>query len=249
MQELESLRKQLEKPFPVDEIYWKPQVVRNGAGLAVIYLDARAACSRLDEVFPLAWEDSYKVLSDTPERTVVECSISITVPGGSVVTRRDVGESDNDISEGSKEASRWKSAVSDSFKRAAVKFGVGAYLYHLVKPWAPYDESKKIWTEEGLKYLKECYLAELEGKPSGKSPGARGGTGNSGEARITNKQVDFFNSLCRSAGVEAEEYLKAHDYATREAIPQAEFNTLVEELKSAALKRRALEDEPNKLPV
>lgn len=128
----------LRAPFPPAVLKWKPQVVKNDKALAAPYIDARAVQERLNDVLGVTgWQDSYIHIPNG----VVQCQLSIRIPGTSDwVTREDVGgESDQ------KDASdRCKSAVSDALKRAAVKFGVGAYLYRLPMTWVPYDPQKRV---------------------------------------------------------------------------------------------------------
>ena len=94
----------------------------------VQYITARMVMDRLDDVVsPIGWTDSYIVLSDGS----VECSLSITFDGSEWLTRCDVGTAEG--------TEPMKSAYSDALKRAAVKFGVGRYLYGDTPP--PQDES------------------------------------------------------------------------------------------------------------
>ena len=84
----------------------------------VQYITARMVMDRLDDVVsPIGWTDSYIVLSDGS----VECSLSVTFDGSEWLTRCDVGTAEG--------TEPMKSAYSDALKRAAVKFGIGRYLY------------------------------------------------------------------------------------------------------------------------
>lgn len=155
--ELQALTAALEAPFDLAAVDFKPQVVKGNSGLVATYVDARAVAERLDTVFPLAWESSEVVVESTPDKLAVCCTITLILPDGQKVSRSDVGVSDN----GEREADRHKSAWSDAFKRAAVKFGVGRYLYDLGKTWADYDPVKKTWTPDGLKKLEGAYRASV----------------------------------------------------------------------------------------
>jgi hypothetical protein len=117
-------------------------------GMVVAYVDARMVMDRLDEaVGPAGWTDEYRILSDRetkteagPIRTLeVECSLTLFLEDTGI-TKRDVGEGDT-----------LKAAYSDAFKRAAVKFGIGRYLYSLPKLWADLNEYKQIKDPEALK--------------------------------------------------------------------------------------------------
>jgi hypothetical protein len=75
----------------------------------------------------------------------VEVLCRLTVLG---ITKEDVGEGED-----------LKSAFSDAFKRVAVKFGVGRYLYELPKKWVPLKGGSI--TPGALRELREM-LADLE---------------------------------------------------------------------------------------
>ena len=157
MEQLARLR----APFPLEAVGFKPQVMKKdkSAAMAATYIDARAVAERLDEVFPLAWTDEYEVMEHVENRLTIECRLSIIL-NGQKITRSDVGESTN--SDDERSASRWKSATSDAFKRAAVKFGVGAYLYALPQVWADYDADKRRFAPAGLKKLEQGYAQAVK---------------------------------------------------------------------------------------
>ena len=103
--------------------------------MALCYIDARLVCDRLDDVLGVAgWEDTYQLLPDGS----VQCRLSLRLDGR-VVTREDVGSPSEQPDAGD----RLKAAFSDALKRAAVKFGVGRYLYRLPSQWVDYDPVKK----------------------------------------------------------------------------------------------------------
>ncbi len=107
----------LAAPWPKQEVKSRTQ-----AGRQMSYLTARQVMIRLDEIVgPENWWDDYTPL----ERSVV-CRLSIRLPDGQVVTKSDAGGMAGMQDEGDDE----KSGFSDAFKRAAVKFGVGRYLYN-----------------------------------------------------------------------------------------------------------------------
>jgi hypothetical protein len=89
------------------------------------YVKAPTVMNRLDDVVgPADWWDDYRIIDDL----TVECSLSIRLPDGQVITKRDVGlrkpAKDGRIDPGCS----WKAAYSDALKRAAVKFGVARHL-------------------------------------------------------------------------------------------------------------------------
>jgi hypothetical protein len=78
----------------------------------LVYIDARDVQDRLDEVCGMNWKDDYK---EVQGRLVCNLQVGSTV--------RTDGAGDTDF-EGE------KGGLSDAFKRAAVKFGIGRYLYN-----------------------------------------------------------------------------------------------------------------------
>lgn len=135
----EEVAGRLCEPFDPREVMWKPQSVKGNRALAICYIDARLVMDRLDEVAGVGgWSDEYAPLPDGS----VLCRLTVRV-GGEAVTKCDVGSP----SEQPDEHDRTKAAFSDALKRAAVKFGVGRYLYRLGHQWCDYDPQKKRFTE------------------------------------------------------------------------------------------------------
>lgn len=100
--------------------------------ICVAFIDARDAMSRLDDVFPFQWQRRHKMIG---ERLICEIGVKID---GEWVWREDTGTESNTEAQ--------KGEVSDSFKRAAVNWGVGQFLYKLPKISLPakcYGEFKK----------------------------------------------------------------------------------------------------------
>jgi hypothetical protein len=140
-----ALAEALQAPFEASEVKFKAQVVNGNRCLAVPYVNARAVMDRLDEVFGLlGWQDAYTPL---PDGTVI-CALTVfpsVCPdhppwtGPASVTRCDVGAPSEQPDEGD----RRKAAFSDALKRAAVKLGIGRYLYRVEPQWVDYDPQKK----------------------------------------------------------------------------------------------------------
>src|SRR5262249_40047565 len=130
-----SIAALLAAPFAVNEIRWKPQTVSGNRALAICYIDARAVIDRLDEVLVIdSWADAYQVL---PDGSVV-CTLKAKI-GDAWISKVDVGGPSEQPDEGD----RRKAAFSDALKRAAVKFGIGRYLYRLPRQWVDYDTKKR----------------------------------------------------------------------------------------------------------
>lgn len=100
---------------------WKIQSkAKDGKSATLVaYIDARDVMKLLDEVVgPEGWKDEYIVLTTND----VKCCLSIKV-GDEWIGKEDIGtQSDYEAEKG---------AFSDAFKRAAVKWGVGRFLYDL----------------------------------------------------------------------------------------------------------------------
>jgi hypothetical protein len=132
---VQEIAQALAAPFPPEEIRFKPAVVSGQRALALAYVDARAIQDRLDEVLGvLGWQDSYQVL---PDGSVV-CRLRLRL-GDEWITKMDVGSPSEQPDGGD----RLKAAFSDALKRAAVKFGIGRYLYRLPPQWVAYDPQRK----------------------------------------------------------------------------------------------------------
>lgn len=85
---------------------------------------------RLDDVVgPGNWEDSF--VETAKGRTI--CTLKIRVDGEWISKSDGAGDTDVEGEKGS---------LSDSLKRAAVKWGIGRYLYNLKDVWAPCESAE-----------------------------------------------------------------------------------------------------------
>ncbi len=133
--DVEELTRALANPFDPADVRWKPGVISGRRALALAYVDARVIQDRLDSVLGVeGWQDDYQCL---PDGSVV-CRLRLRL-GDEWVTKVDVG-GPSDQSDG---GDRLKAAFSDALKRAAVKFGIGRYLYRLPGQWVDYDPAKR----------------------------------------------------------------------------------------------------------
>lgn len=114
----------LAAPFNPASVSWRVGATNaeKTKGLALAYLDSRDIQDRLDEVCGLYWQ----VRNPWASANKLACDIGIKI-GDEWIWRGD-GAGDSDV-----EAA--KGAFSDSFKRAAVRWGVGRYLYDVKSPW------------------------------------------------------------------------------------------------------------------
>src|SRR5262245_51372280 len=133
--DVKYVMKNLASPFDASEVKFKPHVVRGNRALALAYVDARVIQDRLDDALGVeGWQDEYTPL---PDGSVI-CRLQIRL-GEEWITKMDVGSPSEQPDGGD----RLKAAFSDALKRAAVKFGVGRYLYRLAQIWCDYDPQKK----------------------------------------------------------------------------------------------------------
>ena len=119
----------LKAPFDPALVSWRigPTNADKTSGIALAYIDARDVMERLDEVCgPEAWQCKY---THATGKTV--CDIGIRVNGEWVWKADGAGDTDMEAEKG---------ALSDAFKRAAVRWGIGRYLYSLPSPWVEIEQ-------------------------------------------------------------------------------------------------------------
>lgn len=163
----------LAAPFPPEAVSWRVgssnkkklqretgnQNVKATKGQVLAYLNARDVMDRLDEVCgPGGWQCRY---SHADRKTI--CDLGIKIDGEWVWKADGAGESDIEAEKG---------ALSDALKRAAVRWGVGRYLYHIASPWVDLDEREQITDKDRTKLegLLEKYATEHEwGSPESRA--------------------------------------------------------------------------------
>lgn len=155
----EEIQERLAEPFPADWVEWRPLVTsKDGqSALASAYIDARTVMDRLDAaVGAFNWQDAYELLAGG----CVRCTLSIWM-NDQWVRKQDVGAP----SEQPDPHDKVKAAHSDALKRAAVKWGVGRYLYQIPGKWVPYDAQKK-----QLREIPKLPSWALPKQPNGRGP-------------------------------------------------------------------------------
>lgn len=127
----------LKAPFDPAKVSWRVGSTTGDKkkGLALAYIDARDVMERLDAVCgPEGWQDSY---TETAKGRII-CTIQIKIGDEWIVKSDGAGNTDVEGDKG---------ALSDAFKRCAVKWGIGRYLYDVDSPWVaiePMGKSFKI---------------------------------------------------------------------------------------------------------
>jgi len=135
-----NIEQRLAAPFPVNRIHWrvgstnakklgvKPWEATKGIALA--YIDARDVMKRLDDVVGgLNWQNRY---THVTEKGVV-CEIGIRVEDEWLWRANGAGDTQVEAEKG---------AMSDAFKRAAVMWGIGRYLYSLPNTWVDLNNGR-----------------------------------------------------------------------------------------------------------
>ena len=115
----EDLSFELAKPFPRESIEWRVQrTTKDGtAGLALAYVNARTVQDRLNVVMGSNWQ--CKHINYGP-KTI--CHLGLKLDGEWKWRSDGAGDTNYEADKG---------AMSDSFKRSAVMWGIGRHLYDL----------------------------------------------------------------------------------------------------------------------
>ena len=124
------------EPFPIEEIAWRVGPTNDKSrkpdqplrGQPLCYVDARTVMDRLDSVCGFdGWQCNY-----TPGvATSIVCNIGLLIAGDWIWKADGAGATDMEAEKGT---------LSDAFKRAAVRWGVGRYLYEVKAPWLELDK-------------------------------------------------------------------------------------------------------------
>lgn len=172
----------LAAPFPADVVSWRVGSTNSDKtkGMALAYVDSRDVQRRFDEVMGADWQDELVVQSNG----LVTCRIGLYIDGqwrwrqdGTAAIRESYGADGKPLSIKDEQAREMeqKGASSDAFKRCAVKWSVGRYLYDMPSPWVAINQYKQIADGELPK------LRALAAKAAGGAPVA----GNAGNQRET----------------------------------------------------------------
>lgn len=132
MADVKQILYQLALPFNPERVHFRVGSTNKEKtkGLALAYVDARDVMDRLDEVVGAEnWSDAYPYANG---KTC--CVISLYINGQWVSKSDGAGDTDYEGAKG---------AFSDSFKRAAVKWGIARYLYGLGNSWVEIEQRGK----------------------------------------------------------------------------------------------------------
>jgi hypothetical protein len=160
-------------------------------GKKLAYIDARDVQNRLDEVVGAEnWQVDYKVVGN-----LFMAGIGIRVPTETPdknyfewVWKWDTGtESNIEVDKG---------LVSDAFKRAAVQWGVGRFLYD-IKSESAYNQPAKVFTGDAPKprIIDNEMLQNLESKITGDDPTMRQRDAMAGIVRTNPDLMDEYETI------------------------------------------------------
>src|SRR5690348_5056261 len=143
-----TLQQKLECPFPANAVSWRvgttnqKRVARENndpkarptKGQLLAYIDARDVMERLDRACGFEnWQCRYTLA----DGGLLICEVGIRINGEWVWRANGAGDTQVEAEKGK---------CSDAFKRAAVLWGVGRYLYGLDSPWVELEQYGK-WKE------------------------------------------------------------------------------------------------------
>jgi len=247
--DVQAIAAALAAPFDIEDVKFLPGKTVGNRALAFAYVDVRTVEDRLDEVLGIGgWETSYEVLPDArvpamqkTGRTVkdkdgndcdemilgeevimgsVICRLRVRI-GGEWIEKQDVGSPSQQDDEGD----RRKAAFSDAHKRAAVKFGIGRYLYRIKADWYDYDPRKRQFSQ----------TPRLSGTGNGHhANGTNGhnGNGHAVEAKpdpasiITDDQVHFIKRLCQTRKISISRVCDLHHVKSLEQLTLADYEVV-----------------------
>lgn len=150
-----TIFEKLSAPFPPSRISWRvgSTTKDKAKGLAFGYIDARDVMERLDEVCgPANWQNNY-----TGVGAAIVCNIGIRLEDGWVWKSDGAGATDVEAEKG---------MMSDAFKRAAVRFGIGRYLYDIPATWVEIEAAGNSYRIKQSEYARLEKVLGSQPKPA-----------------------------------------------------------------------------------
>ena len=206
----EEIIRQLKAPFLFEEVEAKVQVTTQDKtkGMAVFYLDVRAVQERLDRVLgTFGWRNEYVLWQDKSQI----CGLSIyNAERGEWVAKYD-GAENSDIE-------AVKGGLTDAFKRAAVLWGIGRYLYQMEGVWVEVEQRGR-----GT-YIKDNQQARLRAEYDRAVARIFGASGNQGKTTSANTNQPQAETDNRQPPVTAQ----VNEYWVQSVKPSGKESQLLE---------------------
>jgi hypothetical protein len=177
----------LAAPFDPEIISWRVGSTTGDKkkGMALGYIDARDVMERLDTVVgPANWQDRYEFHGP---RTV--CYLSLRIDGEWITKADGAGDSDVESEKG---------AISDALKRAAVKWGIGRYLYDLSSPWVEIEGQGRSYRIKPSERAKLVAAARAGGNVANRIAAEREAAAATTEEPSTEAAADFAIATMRT---------------------------------------------------
>lgn len=163
--------KKLSEPIPYK---WRVQSANRDRTKVQLtaYIDARQVMDVLDEHCDHGWSSEFHEIAGG-----IFCTITIH-DGNHCYSRTDAGNRIEDNNTDQMYEQGFKSSASDAFKRAAVQFGVGRFLYDIDTVWLPCNDKRQPVRADGsviwdlTEYMNKEYKKspEPKKKPVEKKP-------------------------------------------------------------------------------
>jgi len=187
----------------------------------VAYIDSRDVMDRLDQVCVYGWQRRHLEIKGN-----IYAEVVIVMPDGSVQWRMDCG------TESSTEKEKGES--SDSFKRAAVNFGVGRFLYDLeIKrmpanakkessnwPYVVDNNGKQVW--DLTDHINSMNTAPKQPKKHTEPS----------NLTVDDAQFKKLNELLDVTGTDKEKFCNHYGIPSVSAMPASKFSEAVEKLNT-----------------
>ncbi len=121
---MSDIKHALERPFPVNKIHWRCGATNKvkTSGIALAYIDARDVMKRLDDVMGFDWQSRYTLA----DNGLLIGEIGLKINDEWIWRANGAGDTQVEAEKGK---------ASDAFKRAAVMWGIGRYLYNIPNTW------------------------------------------------------------------------------------------------------------------
>lgn len=196
---MNKLIEQLAEPFAPEDIEWRVGSTNadKSKGMALPYITARAQMNRLDSLLgPENWRDEYVQIPGG-----FLCGLSIRIDND-WITKWD-GGSDSDIEP-------IKGGLSDAFKRAGVKWGLGRYLYDIPIQWVPLEPIGRSWKLSKIPQLPVWALPEKAREETEEDKGE--------EAKPTSEPITSFQNESKSKDYTKYVYPEPQNAAATEEV-------------------------------